>query len=146
MSKYTDGQVVRDTMLPVGTRVETAGKRVFQITGYKSGVNYTAREVSTGRDGWLLRRSSSYIYRGFEAVTYDLSDLRVPFADMGAIVRLTGTGKFAGLVGTVATITSSGRLTVAIPGKPSVRTHPSLVEVVEPSALIEFLQQQTAMV
>lgn len=107
------GNTIKDSFLPIGSKVALQGRH-FIIKGYKSSVNYIARDLSNGKD-YLLRRSYSFIYEGHDDTI--IADLAVKVTDMhsmGDPVKFT-SGKFAGHVGIISAVNSS-RYHIAIAG------------------------------
>ena len=125
-----------NTMHPEGTLVKTSGYE-FVITGYKSGVNYTATRISDGKK-FLLRRSGNMEVLGHDASKIPAARV-IPFLTDGAIVRTMGSGKYGNKIGVVSRANGT-RAQVVVPNFATISCPMSQLEITDTAALIASLR------
>ncbi len=133
-----EGEMTNSPWHPIGTILEVRGGKRLTITGYRSRVNYAAKD-DEGKE-YNLRRDGNYTYRGKvdeEAMhAQRMAELNA-LLSMGTLVRTKGKNINYGVIA----MTADRTYTVAIPGQASLRISHSLVERVEQQEWAEAVFQ-----
>lgn len=129
--------IIQDTYLPIGSLIATQG-RTFVVTGYKSGINYTAKDVNKLDSTYLLKRQGRYTYKGQDDTAIIKIESLTPELEMGDIVLIDrGSAKFKGKVGIISR--AGARVHIAIAGGPTITASPQGLVKVSREVLVGYL-------